>query len=529
MNAQLEQNLIQRLAVGDIVRRSAHRVPDKEALVEYRGGVKISYTYRELNQAVNKFARAMRVLGLEKGDKVVAIYLNSVEYIISFFGLARGGYIMVPINPGLSPENIDYIVNHSEARALLIDDVFIPVVSKHLNKMKNIKGYISVPVSGQKAEDPFVDFQGFISGHPADDIEDVVIWDRDILQIMYTGGTTGAPKGVMLNNLSVYVAALQNAVDVNITSDSVMTIMMPLFQNVQQALLVSAMLVGSKAVVMRGFDPNKFIDLFEVEKFNWVALPITYRAVFDHPRIDEYDFSRFEVCVYSIKPREPNALEGAREKFSGASLILATGQTEAYPSTNFYNPVMYAGKEGNYWGFSNLTYETAVMNDQGNILPKGQVGEIVWRGPGIMDGYYKDEEATREARKFGWHHSGDLGYFDEDGLLVFVDRKRDMIRTDGGSVYSIKLERALMGHPQIEGVAVVGLPDSDLNEAVTVFVVPKEGSGLTEHDILAWCKKELGEFEVPKSVVLVNSLPRTASGKLRKYEIRHKYRDIYQE
>jgi long-chain acyl-CoA synthetase len=528
MNDQLEQNLIQRLSVGDIMRRSALRMPGREALVEYRGDARNSYSYREMNQNINKFVRALRGLGLQKGDRVAAVGLNSVEYVMAFWGLARGGYVMVPVNPGLTPSDMGYIINHSEAKALIADDVFVPALSNFLDKAVAVKNYICLPVTGQKNVEPFIAFNELIAGQSEEEVEDVIVRDRDILQIMYTSGTTATPKGVMITNLSLYVTALQNVIFANLNPGNSMSVFLPLFHCAQQSLLISAMLVGAKAVIMRGFDPGSFMKMLGWEKINFIfALPMMYRALLDYQGNDECDFSSIERCIYAMTPMDQRTLGDARKKFTSARFTLATGQTEAYPSTNYFDPQDYPGKEGNYWGISNLTYETTVMDDEGHQLARGEIGEICWRGPGIMEGYYKDEAATERAGRFGWHHSGDLGYFDEDGLLVFVDRKKDMIKTGGENVSSIKVERVLLGHPQIESAAVVGLPHSRWIEAVTAFVVVRDGSGLTEQDVIGWCKQELGGFEVPKTVIFVKDLPRTSTGKIKKHEIRRHYQNFH--
>ncbi|MFZ5631428.1 MAG: class I adenylate-forming enzyme family protein [Bacillota bacterium] len=528
MDPKLAQNLIQRMAVGDIPRRSARRRPAKEALVEYRGGERRSLTFQQLNEACNRFARAVRSLGLGKGDRVAAICLNSTEFVISIYGLAKGGFVLVPVNPGLSPQEIAYVLNHCEARVLIVDDAFAPMIGKYLEHFPNIKHYISLPVSGQQVE-PFVDFNRFIDGIDGSEIEDVVIEDRDILQIMYTSGTTAMPKGVLISNLNVYATALQNTIELQINPDSVVTTMMPIFHCAQHTLLTTCLLAGAGSVVMRGFDPEGVMKVVQAEKVTWLfALPMMYRYMLDHPSFNDYDLSSLQICLYAMTPMDRRTLEDARKKIK-AAFILGTGQTEAYPATNYYNPDWYPEKEGNIWGMSSPSYDTAVMDDEGNILPPGQVGEIVWRGPGVMEGYFKDEAATEAARKFGWHHSGDQGYIDEDGMLFFVDRKKDMIKTGGENVPSIKVETVILAHPQVEAAAVIGLPHPHWAEAVTAVVVPKKGSGLTEEDVINWCKKELGGFQVPKSVIFVEDLPRTTTGKIKKHELRKKFTGHYSE
>ncbi len=527
MDPKLGQNLIQRVAVGDILRRSAGRRPGKEALVEYRGGERMSLTFHQLNEACNRFARAVRSLGLQKGDRVAAICLNSTEYVISIYGLAKGGFVFVPVNPGLSPQELAYVLNHSEARVLIVDDAFAPVLGRYLDHVPNIKHFISLPVSGQQAGTPFVDFYSFTEGMDGAEIEDVIIEDRDILQVMYTSGTTAMPKGVLISNLNVFITALQNTIDLEIGPESVVTTLMPIFHCAQHTLTTTALLSGAKSVVMRGFDPEGMMKTIQSERITWMfALPMMYRYMLDHPGAGQYDLSSLKICLYAMTPMDRRTLEDARKRIS-ASFILGTGQTEAYPATNYYNVEWYPGKEGNIWGVSSPNYDTAVMDDEGNILPPGEVGEIVWRGPGVMEGYFKDPEATEQARKFGWHHSGDLGYFDQDGMLVFVDRKKDMIKTGGENVPSIKVETVILAHPKVEAAAVIGLPHPHWAEAVTAVVVPRKDSGLTEEEVISWCKQELGGFQVPKSVIFVEDLPRTTTGKVKKHELRKQFIEHY--
>ncbi|MCL6612096.1 MAG: AMP-binding protein [Peptococcaceae bacterium] len=527
MDPKLSHNLIHRVAVGDILRRSAGRRPHKEAVVEYRGGERKSLTFHQLNGACNRFARAVRGLGLRKGDRVAAICLNSTEYVISLYGLAKGGFVSVPVNPGLNPRELAYVLNHSEAKALIVDDAFVPLLAKHLDHVPNIKHFISLPVSGQQPQDPFVDFNDFIAGADGAEIEDVIIEDRDILQIMYTSGTTAMPKGVMISNLNVYVAALQNTIELKIDQDSVVTTMMPIFHCAQHTLLTTALLACSKSVVIRSFDPEGLMKTIQAERVTWLfALPMMYRYLLDHPAVNNYDLSSLQTCLYAMTPMDRRTLEDARKRIN-ATFILGTGQTEAYPATNYFNPGWYPEKEGNIWGMSSPGYDTAVVDDDGNILPPEQVGEIVWRGPGVMEGYFKDPEATGQAGKFGWHHSGDLGYVDRDGMLVFVDRKKDMIKTGGENVPSIKVEAAILAHPKVEAAAVIGLPHPHWAEAVTAVVVPRKGSGLTGDEVINWCRQELGGFQVPKSVIFVDDLPRTSTGKVKKHELRKQFAGHY--
>jgi long-chain acyl-CoA synthetase len=301
-----------------------------------------------------------------------------------------------------------------------------------------------------------------------------------------------------------------------------------MFHCAQQTFALSALHLGGKVVIFRAFDPGLLLDAIERERIQMMlCLPAMYRAMLDHPKIKSVDLSSLKTSVYAMTPMDRRTLEEAIETF-GADFLLGTGQTEFFPSTNTFRSEWQLKKMGNYWGESALTLDTAIMDSGGDLLPQGETCEIVWRGPAVMNCYLKNEEATVESRAFGWHHSGDLGYFDEDNLLVFVDRKKDMIKTGGENVPSIKVERALLSDHRIMSAAVVGLPHPHWTEAVTAFVVKQENADLDEQDVIDLCKRELGKFEIPKRVVFIDEMPLTSTGKIRKNILRENNTKIYQ-
>jgi len=527
MISDLERNLVERVAIGDIFRRRALAMPDKEAVVEKRGDKYLRLTYSELNAHLNRFVHAVRGLGLKKGDRIGLLGPNSMEYLISLYGCAKGGFVAVPINPRLSPKDVSYILEHAEVEALFVDDVLLPLTDAIRDKVPMLKYFIKLSTMNEPTTDPYIDFHDFLDGCPDIEIEDIIIDDRDVFEILYTSGTTASPKGVMVTHLSVFIMSLTNLVELKLFREHVGTTLMPLFHCAQQTFTTSYLHAGGKTVIFREFDPGFMLETIQREKVGFIfALPAMFRAMLEHPSLKDFDLSSVERCLYAMTPMGHGTLKKAIETF-GADFMLGTGQTEFFPSTNTFRPEWQLKKEGNYWGESALTVDTAVMDDEGNILPNGQVGEIVWRGPAVMKGYLKNEEATEEAWKFGWHHSGDLGYFDEDGLLVFVDRKKDMIKTGGENVPSIKVERVILKDPRVEEVAVIGLPHEQWIEAVTAFVKPVKNSKIKEEEIVELCKSELGGFEIPKKVVFLDELPKTATGKLQKHILRREFSNLY--
>jgi long-chain acyl-CoA synthetase len=529
MDEAIRDNLIQRVAVGDIFRRRAAVSGGKTALVEFREEGEIRLTYAELNARLNQFVRAVREKGVQKGDRIALLCMNSVEFITAVYGCAKGGFMAVPINPGLSAKQVAYILEHAEASAIIADDQLVPLAEEALSGLPGVGRKFALSVTGAGFPEAYTDFNELIRGHPDQEIEDAAISDRDTFEVLYTSGTTADPKGVMVSHLSVFLMSLTNVIEMDLSRGFHLLNLLPFFHCAQQTFTTSCLHVGGEVVVMRAFDPESMLRLIEKQRIQVLfCLPAMYRALLDHPRIRETDLSSVEKCVYAMTPMDQRTLSEGIEVF-GADFLLGTGQTECFPSTNTFRPEWQLEKSGNYWGESALTLDTAIMDDNGNLLGENEVGEIVWRGPAVMNGYLKNPGATEKTRAHAWHHSGDLGFFDEDGLLAFVDRKKDMIKTGGENVPSIKVERAILSDPRVAAVCVVGLPHERWIEAVTAFVEAAPGQEISEDEIMALCKKDLGGFEVPKKIVFVDELPKTSTGKLKKHIIRNEYSDLYKQ
>ncbi|GAB6887903.1 acyl-CoA synthetase [Desulfothermus okinawensis JCM 13304] len=530
MSFELYKNLVQRVCVGDIFRRRAKLSGNKEGVVEVREDKEIRLTFRELNSCLNNFVWKMREIGVKKGDRVGLIGPNSTEYLICLYGCGKGGFEAVPINPLLNPNDLLYVLTHSEVKVIIFDDRLYPHIKDHIPKLDFIEKFVSLPIVGHEVLDNVLIFDPLIV-EKEDEIEDVIIEDRDNFEILYTSGTTSRPKGVQISHLSVFLMSLSNLIELDITKPHVATTIMPLFHCAQQTLTISLFHIGGKSVIFPSFDPEKLLKAIDKEKIEFIfCLPMMYKTLLDHPLSKDVDLSSLKKCIYAMTPMDGNTLKMAKERFgSHVEFILGTGQTECFPSTNCFKDQWQLKKMGNYWGESALVLDTAIMDESGNILGPGEIGEIVWRGPGTMNGYLKNEEETKKTWEYGWHHSGDLGYFDEDGLLVFVDRKKDMIKTGGENVPSIKVERVILSHPKVVGAAVVGLPHPRWIEAITAFVEPMPGEDIDPQEIIDLCKKELSPFEVPKEVIISTDLPKTATGKLQKNILREKYKDIYKD
>jgi long-chain acyl-CoA synthetase len=507
-------SVINRVAIGDALRRSARKYPDKTAIVDGMNRI----TFAELDRQCNQFAHYLLAQGLKKGDTVATICGNSLPFVIVMYGIAKAGLTWVPLNPGLSLEEKLYILHHSEAKLLVADEPFLQAAREDMLRVS--PAFIMIP-----AED--APFYQIYSEYSADDPE-VEITDREVAQIMYTSGTTGMPKGVMISHLSVAFSALSNIIELDIKPHCVQTVLMPLFHCAQHTFLQTFVTIGGTSIILKRFEPESLMRSIQEEKItNMFALPMMYRMILAHPNRSSYDLSSLQSCLYAMAPMDQVTLETAIHELK-ADFSLGTGQTEIYPATMIFKPEDQLRKFGSYWGTSTIMNDTAVMDEEGNLLPPGQIGEIVHRGPNVMNGYLKNEEATEMSRAYGWHHTGDLGYFDEDGLMVFVDRKKDMIKTGGENVASIRVEQVMYLHKKVASAAVVGLPHEHWNEAVTAFVIPVPGESLTQEELLEHCKQHLAGFQIPKRVKIVEKLPMTTTGKIQKSILREQYKHLYQ-
>ncbi|MGB3447557.1 MAG: AMP-binding protein [Xanthobacteraceae bacterium] len=513
---------IGRVAVGDLLKRAARRFPDRIALTE---GVRcVSYT--ELERDANRFANYLVARGLKPGDKISTICNNSVEFVKALFGIHRAGLVWVPINTMLGPDDMSYILDHAGVRFALIDDNLHAQADRRAALEQRDVKMVAVDLAGKAKEQGLEEFNALLQGQS--DIEpEIAFDDRDLAMIIYTSGTTSRPKGAMHCHLAVVMAAMSNAIEMHLDRNDGITGQFPLFHCAAHVLLLTYLAVGGKMALMRGFDPVACMEAIERDKLSiFIGLPLMYQAILDHPRRKEFDLSTLRTCIYTMAPMPRPLLERCVDELC-PNFVQPSGQTEMYPATTMSQPDRQLKRFGNYWGESMIVNETAIMDDDGNLLPRNQVGEIVHRGPNVMLGYYKDPKATEDARKFGWHHTGDLGLIDDHGEVLFLDRKKDMIKSGGENVASVKIEETLMAHPAVLAAAVVGLPHPQWGEAVSAFIKLKPGAQADEGAIIEHCRKHLGGFQVPKFVKLLDDMPMTATGKLRKVELRQQFSEHF--
>lgn len=503
--------------LGNLVSRSARRNGAAPALLENGRGM----SYAQLEEDSNRFAHHLLARGLQAGDKVAMLSPNSMDFVVAAFGILKAGLVWVPVNALLSPTEVAYIVQHAEARLLVVDAQLAahPAWSAALPAL-------GMPLvrCGPGAEGPGTLAQA-LAGQPAS-APALEIDEHALALIMYTSGTTGHPKGAMHSHRSVLSAVMSNAVTVSIVPQDVLSAILPLFHCAQFSMAAAALACGAAISLSRGFDPGTVLATLARDRVTLVAaLPAMYSAMLLQPSRAEHDLSALRLAIYAMAPMAPELLRRLMQEFC-PRFALGSGQTEMFPMTVYFAPEQQH-RSGNCWGQATPVNDTAIMDADGRLLGQGEVGEIVHRGTNAMLGYFKDPEATAATRRFGWHHTGDLGMWDEDGFLHFKGRLKDMIKTGGENVPAIRVEEALLGHPAVAVAAVVGLPHQEWIEAVTAFVCLKPGQSTDAGALQEHCRSTLAGFEIPKHIAIVDNLPMTSTGKIQKHVLRANHQALY--
>jgi len=365
--------------------------------------------------------------------------------------------------------------------------------------------------------------------HADSDAEpEVFVDERDAISYLYTSGTTSFPKGVVGSHLAIYLESLMVAVESGLSAGERIACLMPLFHTAQlNGFGTSAVMVGATQYLLRGFDPDALLSLIEREQINRMfALPMMYRALVERGDIRSRDLSSLRKAAYAMAPMPDALLRECMDVFK-CEFYLAFGQTEMSPVTTLFRPEHQLSHPGAV-GTQVVNVQIGIMDADGTLLPRGEQGEIVYRSPQALNEYLKNPEATAEAFAHGWFHSGDVGRLDADGMLWFSDRNKDVIKTGGENVASIEVEKAVYAaEPDVAEAVVVGLPHQRWSEAITAVVVPKPDRTVDPDGLLAKLRDHLDPFKIPKSVIVVDELPKTSTGKIQKNVVRDQFADHY--
>ncbi len=503
--------------VGAWVRHLADQRADHDALV-FEG---VRYSYRDFNQRINRAANGLAGLGVGKGDRVAMLLLNSNAFLEVLFACAKLGAIAVPVNFRLSPAEVGFILENSEAATLVYHPVFAALARPGRGNgfLNNV---IAVAQRDHAAAAGDADYEALLAGASDAEPEAQVLPD-DPLMMMYTSGTTGRPKGALLSHGNATWNCIHAHIsDMGVLRSDIVLNVAPLFHIGGLAVnTLTALHIGATVILQAQFDPVQVLKALESERVNKLFLvPAMWHALTLVPDFDDYDLSALRALTSGGAPCPIPVIEFFQSR--GFKFYEGFGMTETCAGVCILGDADAVRKNGSV-GKPLMYEQMRIVDETGNDVPQGETGELVLRGPNIFLEYWNRPDATEEAFRDGWFHTGDLARQDEEGFYYIVDRKKDMLISGGENVYPTEVEQVLYRHPKVQEVAVIGTPDERWGEVPMALVVPKDGNAPTLEELEAFCQDKLARFKTPKHLVVLDELPRTATGKVLKRELRKEY------
>ncbi|MFC2060203.1 class I adenylate-forming enzyme family protein [Chloroflexota bacterium] len=513
------------MTIAEMLARNARMYPNDTALVELKPSQKIrkEITWKEFDERANRIANALIDMGVSKGDKVMHLMTNSINWLEAYFGIIRTGAWAVPLNFRFTSRDIKYCTDIAEAKVMILGEEFTERVEAIRSQLPTINNYIFV---GQKLPEAMEDFEAVISRSSSSTI-DIELKDEDRCGLYFTSGTTGAPKPILLTHRNMECAAITENHHHRQTHDDNFVLLPPLYHTGAKMHWLGSLIVGGQATLLTEISPRYIFEAIHKERGSivWLLVPWAQDILgaLDRKELkkEDYDFSRWRLMHMGAQPIPPSLVKHWKEYFpqmqydTNYGLSESTGPGCVHLGVENEHKVGAIGKPGFNW-------EIRVVDDSGQDVIRGDIGELVVRGNGVMLEYYKNPERTAETIKNGWLHTGDMARVDDDSFIYLVDRKKDVIITGGENIYPVEVEDILQSHPKIYDVGVIGIPDERLGEIVVAVIDPKPGETPTEDELNKFCEQNLPRYKRPRHIIF-DKVPRNPTGKIEKTKLRQKY------
>jgi long-chain acyl-CoA synthetase len=483
-------------------------------------------TWDQFVERTGRLACALKKLGVESGRGAAMLSYSSSRAFEFFYAVPWAGGMMCPLNVKLSATELTEILVDAAIDTIIVDDAFLDMgrtLRERVPTLRNIihAGPGSAPVG-------FIAYEDLIAGSPP--LREHFCREDDVACLYYTGGTTGKMKGVMLTHANVFANAINFGLASGVSDQDRFLHCGPLFHVAAGSRVFNAGTFGATSIIMPRFEPGAVLENIERHQITVLSLvPTMLNAIIQLPQFTHHDLSSVRMIFYGAAPIPLPLLQAVMTRFAGISLCQVYGQTETAPFATVLGP-RYHTLKGRFAGKLNSagraigSVEVRVVDPEDNELPAGTVGEVIVRGPNVMKGYLNQQEVTKSVLRSGWMHSGDLGYFDDDGFLFIVDRMKDMIISGGENIYSVEVESAIASHPDVAECAVVGVPHETWGESVHAVVVLTPGKAIEPQAIIDHCLKSIGRYKAPRSVeIRTNPLPLSGANKILKRTLRDEY------
>jgi len=492
------------------------------------------FTYADLAGRVSRLAGALRVAGINPGDRVAFLSLNCHRLLEAYYGVIAAGGVLLPLNIRLAADELVYILNDAGASMLFLQQEFLPLVDSFRQRLSTIKHFVLLDASPSADWLCSPNYETMLSvATPY--VPDVMHFDENSLaELFYTSGTSADPKGVMLTHRNIYLHALSACLNFRTTPETVELHTIPLFHANGWGAAHSVTFSGGTHVMISRFAPAEVFRLVETENITSMNLvPTTATALVNSAEREHYDLRSLQ-CIHVGGAASSPTLIREIEQHIGCRCFASYGLTEAAPvlSTARPKPGMRLDDDERYafqaiTGYAIPGVEVRVVDSDGNDVPRDgkTMGEVIARSDGVMAGYWKQPEATADVLHDGWLHTGDIAVVDERGSFLIVDRKKDMIVSGGENISSLEVEKVILAHTDVYETAVIPVPDEKWGELPKALVVVKPGSNLSEGELIEFCRSRLAHFKCPRSVEFVPGLPKTGTGKVLKKDLRQKYRN----
>jgi len=505
-----------------IIHRHALLHPDKEAFVY--GSERI--TFSEFNARANSLIHALQAMGVKKGDVIGILSWNCLGYT-EFYGAAmKGGFIASPFNPRLREQELEYIINYSEANSLFVGPELMEMANQLRPHLPKVKNFISL-----EAPAPDMIYHRDLLTSYSKAEPDAKVDEDDPAGIVYTSGTTGVPRGALYTQRCFIDDSKTLVMNMGLCPGHRRIQVTPLFHIAGNTHFRSSLYIGGCNIIMKFFDPAATLQIIHDERATHMDfVPTHLVAMLNVPDLDKYDISSMKLLWYGASPMPLEVLKKGMQVF-GPIFAQGYGQSETGPGISHlpkedHNVLDRPEKEQRKLtsaGRPDIGVQVRIVDAEGNDVEPGEVGEIIARSKHIMVEYWHKPEETKEALINGWVHTGDMGYYDDKGYIYIADRKKDMIISGGENVYPREVEEVLYQHPAVLEAAVIGIPDPYWVEKVHAVVETRKGVSTTAEEIIAFCKKHIAGYKVPKDIEFVDSLPKNPAGKILKKELREKY------
>jgi acyl-CoA synthetase (AMP-forming)/AMP-acid ligase II len=510
--------------IGEILSRNARLYPTDCALIERIPEQKKrrEITWKQFDDAANRFANAFMKKGIKKGDKVIHLMMNSIDWLIAYFGIVRTGAWVVPLNFRFTSNDIKYCVDTAEPKAMIFSEEFTERIDTIKDEMPTIEQYTFVGKDSPSYAEPFENILEKSQPTPPN----VELSYEDPCGLYFTSGTTGRPKPILLTHKNMVCACITENVAHYQKKDDNFILIPPLYHTGAKMHWFGSFIVGSPAVILKGVAPEYVLEAVSEEKATivWLLVPWAQDILvkFDSGELkpEHYDLSRWRLMHIGAQPVPPALVKHWKEYFPTMAYDTTYGLSEATGPGCVHLGIENEHKVGAI-GRPGFNWETQIVDPEGNLVPQGAVGELTVRGDGVMREYYKNPEATANTLKNGWLYTGDIARMDDEGFIYLVDRAKDVIITGGENVFPVEVEDFLHNNPKVKDVAAIGYPDERLGELVTVVIDCVPGQTMTEEEALQFCEG-LPRYKRPRKVFF-GEVPRNPTGKIEKPKLRKQY------